>query len=76
MRARLSEEEYVQLCEELQSLARAWKDRLDIPEDAAACILLQVGGTMAAWGGTTLERALSYVEHAWKTADETPEGSA
>jgi len=73
MNTRISEDEYVQLCEELQSLVKAWKDRLAIPEYAASCVLLQVGGTMAAWSGAPLESALSYVEHAWKTADELPE---
>jgi hypothetical protein len=68
----ISETDYVQLYAELQALARAWKDRLDIPEFAAASVLLQVGGTMAAWGGASLELAQSFVEHAWKTADEAP----
>lgn len=67
-----SEEDHIQLCKELQALVKAWKDRLDIPEYAASCVLLQVGGTMAAWSGATLEHTLSYVEHAWKTADELP----
>jgi len=71
--ARISEAAYIQLCEELQSLVKAWKDRLDIPEYAASCVLLQVGGTMAAWSGAPLDLALSFVENAWKTADETPE---
>ena len=52
---------------------KAWKDRLDLPEYAASCVLLQVGGTMAAWSGAPLHLALSFVENAWKTADETPE---
>jgi len=69
----VSEDEYIQLCEELQSLVKAWKDRLDISEYAASCVLLQVGGTMAAWSGAPLDLALSFVENAWKTADETPE---
>jgi hypothetical protein len=69
---RISENEYIQLCEELQALAKAWKDRLDIPEYDASCVLLQVGGTMAAWSGTPLEHTLSYVKHAWETADELP----
>ena len=73
MNARVSEDEYIQLCEELQSLVKAWKDRLDITEYAASCVLLQAGGTMAAWSGAPLEHVLSYVEHAWKTADEMPE---
>ena len=79
MSAQISEitaDDYIQLCEELQALARSWKDRLDIPESAAASVLLQVGATMAAWGGTPLDRTLSYVEHAWKTADELPEGAS
>ena len=72
MNARISKDEYIQLCEELQSLVKAWNDRLNIPEYAASCVLLQVGGTMAAWSGAPLVHTLSYVEHAWKTADETP----
>ena len=72
----VSEDEYIQLCEELQSLVKAWKDRLDIHEYAASCILLQVGGTMAAWSGAPLEHALSYVKLAWETADEQPEEDA
>lgn len=72
MNVRISEDDYVQLCEELQTLVKAWKDRLDIPEYAASCVLLQVGGTMAAWSGAPLDHTLSYVEHAWKTADELP----
>ena len=71
----LSEADRIQLYEELQALVKAWKDRIDIPEYAAACVLLQVGGTMAAWSGAPLEHTLSYVENAWKTADELPEGS-
>lgn len=70
---RLSEDDYIQLCEELQALVRAWKDRLDIHEYAASCVLLQVGGTMSAWSGSPLEHTLSIVEHAWKTANELPE---
>jgi len=72
-KTRLSEEEYVQCYEELQALVRAWKDRLDIHEYAASCLFLQVGATMAAWSGSPLAHTLSTVEHAWKTADETPE---
>lgn len=72
MNTHISEDEYIQLCEELQSLVKAWKDRLDLPEYAASCVLLQVGGTMAAWSGAPLDLALSFVENAWKTADETP----
>ena len=68
----VSQEEYIQLYEELQALAKAWKDRLDIPEYTAASVLLQVGGTMAAWGGTSLEQTLRFVESAWQTADATP----
>ena len=68
----VSADEYVQLYEELQALVKAWKDRLDIPEYTTSCLLLQVGGTMAAWGGSSLEHTLSYVENAWKTADELP----
>ena len=74
MTERLSEPEYVQLYEELQALIRAWKDRLDITEYAASCVLLQVGGTMAAWSGEPLAHTLSYVERAWRTANEIPEG--
>jgi len=70
---RISEAAHIQLYEELQALVKAWKDHLDIPEYAASCVLLQVGGTMAAWSGAPLEYTLSYVEHAWKTADELPE---
>ena len=73
MNARISENDYIQLCEELQALVKAWKDRLDISEYTASCVLLQVGGTMAAWSSATLEHTLSCVEHAWKTADELPE---
>lgn len=72
MNTRISEGEYIQLCEELQSLVKAWKDRLGMPEYVASCVLLQVGGTMAAWSGAPLEHTLSYVEYAWKTADEAP----
>ena len=72
MNAHISEAEYIQLCEELQALVKAWKDRLDIPEYDASCVLLQIGGTMAAWGGATLEHALNYVKRAWETADELP----
>ena len=72
MNASISEDAYVQCCEELQALVKAWKDRLDITEYAASCVLLQVGGTMASWSGATLEHTLNYVEHAWKTADELP----
>ena len=72
MSANISEAEYIQLCEELQDLVKAWKDRLDIPEYDASCVLLQIGGTMAAWSGAPLVHTLSYVEYAWKTADEAP----
>lgn len=68
----VSIDEYVQLYEELQALVKAWKDRLDINEYTASCVLLQVGGTMAAWGGSSLEHTLNYVETAWKTADALP----
>ena len=68
----ISENEYVQLCKELQSLVKGWKDRLDIPEYATSCVLLQLGGAMAAWSGAPLEHALSYVKRAWETADELP----
>lgn len=71
----VSADEYVQLYEELQALAKAWKDRLDIPEYEAACVLLQVGGTMAAWSGTPLEHTLNYVKKAWETAHELPKES-
>lgn len=72
----VSEDEYVQLYQELQALVKAWKDWLDIPEYTAASIFLQVGGTMAAWGGTSLEQALRFVESAWKTADALPKETA
>lgn len=65
----VSVEEYVQLYEELQALTKAWKDRLNVSEYTASTVLLQVGATMAAWGGSSLEHTLSYVETAWKTAD-------
>ena len=68
----LTESERVLLYEEVQALVRAWKDRLDISEHDASCVLLQIGGTMAAWSGTPLEGALAYVQHAWETADELP----
>ncbi len=71
----VTQEEYIQLYEELQALVKAWKDRLDIPEYTAATVFLQIGGTMAAWGGTSLEQALRFVESAWKTADATPKES-
>ena len=72
MNTELSEADRIQLYEELQALVKAWKDRLDISEYAASCVLLQVGGTMAAWSDAPLALTLSYVEHAWKTADELP----
>jgi hypothetical protein len=71
----VSPEEYVQLYEELQALAKAWKDRLDIPEYVASCVLLQVGGTMAAWSGAPLEQTLRLVKSAWETADDLPKGA-
>ena len=64
--------EYVQLYADVQALVRAWKDRLDISEHDAACVLLQLGGTMAAWSGTSLEITLTHVKHAWETANEVP----
>ena len=71
----ITESEYIQLYEELQTLVRAWKDRLDISEHDASCVLLQIGGTMAAWSGTPLESLLDHVKHAWQTADEVPRES-
>ena len=68
----VSASEYVQLYADVQSLVRAWKDRLDISEHDASCVLLQLGGTMAAWSGTSLEATLTHVKHAWETADEVP----
>ncbi len=75
MRTAVAEGEYIQLCEELQALIKAWKDRLNISEYAASCVLLQVGGTMVAWSGAPLDHALSYVTHAWETANDLPEES-
>lgn len=73
MRTRvITESEYIQLYEELQSLVSAWKDRLDISEHDASCVLLQIGGTMAAWSGAPLQSTLDRVKHAWETADELP----
>jgi len=72
----VSADAYVQLYEELQALTKAWKDRLDIPEYETSCVLLQIGGTMAAWSGASLEHTLSYVKRAWETADELPKGTA
>ena len=69
----VTESERILLYEEVQALVRAWKDRLDISEHDASCVLLQIGGTMAAWSGTPLEGTLAYVQHAWETADELPE---
>jgi len=62
--------EYVQLYKDVQSLVRAWKDRLDISEHDASCVLLQIGGTMAAWSGTSLEITLTHVKHAWETVTD------
>ncbi len=72
----LTESEYILLYAEVQSLVRAWKDRLDISEHDASCVLLQIGGTMAAWSGTPLESMVDHVKHAWQTADEVPRGSS
>ena len=69
----ITESEHILLYEEVQALVRAWKDRLDISEYDASCVLLQIGGTMAAWSGRPLESTLAYVQHAWETADELPE---
>jgi len=70
----VSQDEYIKLCEELQALVKAWDDRHNISEYTASCVLLQVGGTMAAWSGASLEQTLECVAVAWKTADEVPEG--
>jgi hypothetical protein len=75
MSASVSEEEYVRLYEELQALVKAWDDRHPDSQATAASVLLQVGGTMAAWSGTPLEQTLACVAEAWKTADETPPGA-
>jgi len=72
--SKISENEYIQLYAELQALLKAWKDRLDIPESDVSCVLLQIGGTMAAWSGAPLEHTLNYVKHAWETAYEQPTG--
>lgn len=69
----VTESEYVQLYADVQSLVRAWKDRLDISEHDASCVLLQLGGTMAAWAGTPLDATLTHVKIAWETAHEVPE---
>ena len=72
----ITESEHILLYEDVQALVRAWKDRLDISEHDASCVLLQIGGTMAAWSGTPLESTLAYVQHAWETADELPKETA
>ena len=69
----ISQDDYIKLCEELQSLVKAWNDRHNISEYTASCVLLQIGGTMSAWGGASLEQTLACVAHAWETADEMPD---
>jgi hypothetical protein len=72
-RRKISEEEYTQLCAELRVLIKAWKDRLGISEYVAACVLLQIGATVAQWQDMPIETTLEYVRHAWMTAQEAPE---
>lgn len=66
----VSEEQYVQLCDDLEALMKAWEDRLDIPLGRSAAILLQIGGSIFAWNDLPLEHALDFVRHAWATANE------
>lgn len=68
----ISETDYIELYTELQALVRAWKDRLDVSEYDVTCVLLQVGGTLAAWSDAPLAQTLDYVKRAWETAHEVP----
>lgn len=68
----VSETEYTQLCAELRSLVKTWSDR-HVTEYVTACVLLQIGSTIAQWQGMSIEKTMEYVRHAWMTAQEVPE---
>jgi hypothetical protein len=65
--------EYTQLCDDLRSLVKSWGEQLGVPESLAACVLLQIGATIAQWQDMSLDTTLEYVRQAWATAREVPE---